>query len=72
MFTVQLAYEFHDGSIAVNSVNPGHTATDLNGNSGPQTVEEGAAEIVRVAYSTHLQPANLAKQVGRYPGNVCN
>ena len=49
MFTVQLAYEFRDGSIAVNSVNPGYTATDLNGNSGPQTIEEGAAEIVRVA-----------------------
>jgi len=49
MLTVQLAYEFRDGSIAVNSVNPGYTATDLNGNSGPQTVAEGAAEIVRVA-----------------------
>jgi len=24
-------------------------STDLNGNSGPQTIEEGAAEIVRVA-----------------------
>ncbi len=49
MFTVQMAYEFRDGGIAVNSVNPGYTATDLNGNSGTQTVEEGAAEIVRVA-----------------------
>jgi NAD(P)-dependent dehydrogenase (short-subunit alcohol dehydrogenase family) len=49
MFTVQLAYEFRDGSIAVNSINPGYTATDLNGNQGTQTVEEGAAEIVRAA-----------------------
>ncbi len=49
MFTVQLAYEFRDGSICVNSVNPGYTATDLNHNSGPQTVPEGATEIVRVA-----------------------
>lgn len=49
MFTVQLAYEFRDGSIAVNAINPGYTATDLNGNSGPQTVEEGSAEIVRMA-----------------------
>ncbi len=49
MFTVQLAWEFRNGSIAVNSVNPGYTATDLNGNTGTQTVEEGAAEIVRVA-----------------------
>ncbi len=51
MLTVQLAYEFREGNIAVNSVNPGYTATDLNGHSGPQTVEEGAAEIVRVALS---------------------
>ncbi len=49
MLTVQLAYEFRNGNIAVNSVNPGYTATDLNGNSGPQSVEEGAAEIVRLA-----------------------
>jgi NAD(P)-dependent dehydrogenase (short-subunit alcohol dehydrogenase family) len=49
MFTVQLAYEFRDGKIAVNSVNPGYTATDLNAHSGPQSIEEGAAEIVRVA-----------------------
>ena len=49
MFTVQLAYEYRDGSIAVNSINPGYTATDLNGNSGTQSLEEGSAEIVRVA-----------------------
>ena len=49
MLTVQLAYEFRDGSITVNSINPGYTATDLNRNSGPQTLAEGAAEIVRVA-----------------------
>ncbi len=49
MLTVQLAYEFRDGNLAVNSVNPGYTATDLNGNSGTQTVQEGSAEIVRVA-----------------------
>jgi NAD(P)-dependent dehydrogenase (short-subunit alcohol dehydrogenase family) len=49
MFTVQLAYEFRDGKIAVNSVNPGYTATDLNAHSGSQSIEEGAAEIVRVA-----------------------
>jgi NAD(P)-dependent dehydrogenase (short-subunit alcohol dehydrogenase family) len=49
MFTVQLAYEFRDGNIAVNSVNPGYTATDLNGHIGSQTIDEGAAEIVRTA-----------------------
>jgi len=49
MFTVQLAYELRDANISVNSVNPGYTATDLNENRGTQTVEEGSAEIVRVA-----------------------
>ncbi len=49
MLTVQLAYEFRNSNISVNSVNPGYTATDLNGHSGLQTVEEGAAEIVRLA-----------------------
>jgi len=34
MLTVQLAYELRDTSIKVNSVNPGYTATDMNGNRG--------------------------------------
>ena len=49
MLTVQLAYEFRDTTIKVNSADPGYTATDLNGNSGPQSVPEGAAETVRLA-----------------------
>ena len=47
MMTVQLAWELRDTPIKVNAVNPGYTATDLNGNSGTQTVEDGAAETVR-------------------------
>jgi NAD(P)-dependent dehydrogenase (short-subunit alcohol dehydrogenase family) len=49
MFTVQLAAELSAGNIAVNSINPGYTATDLNGHRGSQTVAEGCAEIIRVA-----------------------
>src|ERR1700722_10378624 len=49
MMTVQLAWELRDTPIKVNAVNPGYTATDLNGNSGTQTVKEGAAETVRQA-----------------------
>ncbi len=49
MLTVQLAAELKSAGIKVNSANPGYTATDLNGNSGPQTVQEGAEIIVRLA-----------------------
>src|ERR1700759_5210809 len=49
MMTAQLALELQGTPVKVNSVNPGYTATDLNKNSGPQTVEEGAAETIRVA-----------------------
>ena len=49
MFTVQLAFELKDTTIKVNSADPGYTATDLNGHSGPQTIPEGAAEAVRLA-----------------------
>jgi NAD(P)-dependent dehydrogenase (short-subunit alcohol dehydrogenase family) len=33
----------------VNAVDPGYTATDLNGNSGTQSVEEGTDAIVQMA-----------------------
>lgn len=33
----------------INVVDPGYTATDLNGRRGTQTVEEGATAIVRMA-----------------------
>jgi NAD(P)-dependent dehydrogenase (short-subunit alcohol dehydrogenase family) len=33
----------------INCVDPGYTATDLNGHQGTQTVAEGAAIIVRMA-----------------------
>lgn len=49
MLTVQLAWELRDTRIKVNTVNPGFTATDLNGHRGTQTVAEGAAETVRQA-----------------------
>ncbi|MFZ7086717.1 SDR family NAD(P)-dependent oxidoreductase [Curtobacterium sp. RRHDQ10] len=35
--------------IAVNVVDPGYTATEFNGNSGPQTVTEGTDAIVALA-----------------------
>ena len=35
--------------IRINAADPGYTATDLNGNSGPQTVTEGTDAIVGLA-----------------------
>jgi NAD(P)-dependent dehydrogenase (short-subunit alcohol dehydrogenase family) len=49
MMTVHLAYELRGTEIKVNSSAPGYTATDLNGNRGTQTVEQGAAETVRLS-----------------------
>ncbi|MFH9861222.1 SDR family NAD(P)-dependent oxidoreductase [Streptomyces sp. NPDC017202] len=47
MLTTQYAKAFPD--IRVNAADPGYTATDLNGHSGPQTVTEGTDAIVRLA-----------------------
>ncbi|WP_335979696.1 MULTISPECIES: SDR family NAD(P)-dependent oxidoreductase [Streptomycetaceae] len=45
--TVQYAKAFPE--IRINAVEPGFTATDLNGRTGTQTVEQGAEIIVRMA-----------------------
>ena len=63
MSSVILADELKDTGITVHVVCPGYTATDLNGNSGPQTVEEGAEEIVRLA--TAADPAPTGSFTGK-------
>lgn len=50
MITVQYAKAFPD--MRINTVEPGFTQTDLNGNTGMQSVEEGAEIIVRMAQVT--------------------
>ncbi|MBQ1044376.1 MULTISPECIES: SDR family NAD(P)-dependent oxidoreductase [unclassified Micromonospora] len=47
MITVQYAKAFP--AMRINAVEPGFTRTDLNGNTGIQTVEQGAEIIVRMA-----------------------
>ncbi|HWC84421.1 MAG TPA: SDR family NAD(P)-dependent oxidoreductase [Pseudonocardiaceae bacterium] len=47
MLTVHYARAFPE--LRVNVVDPGYTATDLNGFAGTQTIPEGAAPIVRAA-----------------------
>jgi NAD(P)-dependent dehydrogenase (short-subunit alcohol dehydrogenase family) len=49
MFTVTLAKEFKDSPLKINSADPGFTATDLNGFTGPGSVQQAAAVVVRLA-----------------------
>ncbi|MGC4816913.1 SDR family NAD(P)-dependent oxidoreductase [Micromonospora sp. DT63] len=47
MLTTQYAKALTD--VRINAADPGYTATDLNGHSGPQTVTEGTDAIVILA-----------------------
>jgi NAD(P)-dependent dehydrogenase (short-subunit alcohol dehydrogenase family) len=47
MVTSQYAKAFP--TVRFNAVDPGYTATDLNGHQGTQTIEEGAEIVVRMA-----------------------
>jgi NAD(P)-dependent dehydrogenase (short-subunit alcohol dehydrogenase family) len=49
MVTAMYAKELHDTSIKVNAANPGYCATDLNGNAGFRTAEQGAEVSVHLA-----------------------
>ena len=54
--TLAMAIELEPAGIKVNAVSPGFTKTNLNGYAGTETLEQGAAEAVRVA---------LLGQIGR-------
>jgi NAD(P)-dependent dehydrogenase (short-subunit alcohol dehydrogenase family) len=47
--TIAMAIELEPEKIMVNAVSPGFTKTNLNDYEGTETVEEGAAQAVRVA-----------------------
>jgi NAD(P)-dependent dehydrogenase (short-subunit alcohol dehydrogenase family) len=47
MLTSQYAKAYPE--MRINAVDPGYTGTDFNGNSGPQSVEEGTDAIVAAA-----------------------
>jgi NAD(P)-dependent dehydrogenase (short-subunit alcohol dehydrogenase family) len=64
MMTVQLAWELRDTAIKVTAVNPGYTATDLNGNTGTQTVKQGAAETVRQSLVSDDAPTGCFYETG--------
>jgi NAD(P)-dependent dehydrogenase (short-subunit alcohol dehydrogenase family) len=48
-YTIVLAYELRDTAFKVNAVDPGYTATDFNNHSGPGTIPEAAARVVKAA-----------------------
>jgi len=47
--TVSFAKELEPFGVKVNAVEPGNVQTDLNGNTGVLTTEEGAATAIRMA-----------------------
>ncbi|WP_174279941.1 SDR family NAD(P)-dependent oxidoreductase, partial [Sphingomonas bacterium] len=65
MLTVQLAAELREAGIAVNSTNPGATATDLNGHRGHQTVEQGATPAVQLALADEAAFSGAFVGVGK-------
>ena len=47
--TIVLAANLRDTAFKVNAVDPGYTATDFNNHSGPSTVQDAAARVVKAA-----------------------
>lgn len=47
--TIALAYELRETNFKVNAVDPGYTATDFNHHSGPGSIEDAAARVVKAA-----------------------
>ncbi len=48
-YTIALANHLRDTPFKVNAVDPGYTATDFNHHSGPGTVPDAAARVVKAA-----------------------
>jgi NAD(P)-dependent dehydrogenase (short-subunit alcohol dehydrogenase family) len=48
-YTIMLAYELRNTPFKVNAVDPGYTATDFNHHSGPGSVSDAAARVVKAA-----------------------
>ncbi|MFL5748873.1 MAG: SDR family oxidoreductase [Niastella sp.] len=48
-YTIVMAYNLRDTRFKINVVDPGYTATDFNNHSGPGTVSDAAARVVKAA-----------------------
>jgi NAD(P)-dependent dehydrogenase (short-subunit alcohol dehydrogenase family) len=55
-YTIALAHELKDTAFKVNAVDPGFTATDFNHHTGPGSVEDAAASVVKAATLDHSGP----------------
>lgn len=62
--TLAFAIDLEDDGIKVNAVTPGYTSTALNNYEGTETVQQGAAEAVRVALQGSDGPS------GKFTGSV--
>ncbi|MGV3622738.1 MAG: SDR family NAD(P)-dependent oxidoreductase [Archangium sp.] len=62
--TVAMALEVENEGIKVNVVTPGYTKTALNNFEGVETVEQGAAEAVRVALAGDEVPGGTFTMTG--------
>ncbi len=68
MVIIQYAKAFPD--MRINAVDPGFTQTDLNGNTGTQTVEQGTQIIVQMAQvGPDGPPAASSTPKAACPGN---
>jgi len=47
--TIALAYDLRDTAFRINAVDPGYTATDFNQHTGPGSIEDAAARVVKAA-----------------------
>jgi len=66
--TVSFAKELEPFGVKVNAVEPGNVRTDLNGNSGVLTTEQGAATAIRMALVDQDGPtAGFFGSHGRQP-----
>lgn len=63
--TLAFAIELEGTGIGVNAVSPGFTKTALNAYEGTETVEQGAAEAVRVALLDSDGPSGTFTSTGR-------
>jgi len=67
-YTIVLAHDLRDTSFKVNAVDPGYTATDFNGHSGPGTVSDAAARVVSAAVLTSDGPTGQFYSDDNMPG----